>query len=62
MKDFENRINVLLKKELKISRINSIVRVPASLFEGIDKRKRKIPIIMITDGAECVITVDRARL
>ena len=60
--EIESFITSLLKKQSKQEQINAIVRVPASLFKGIDKRKRRIPIIMITDGAECVITVDRARL
>jgi len=52
----------LKKKELKVSRVNPLVRVPARLFTGIDGRKRKIPLIITTDKDGCTITVDRARL
>ena len=52
----------LKKKELKVSRVNPLIRIPAKLFTDIDGRKRIIPIIVISDKDGCTITVDRARL
>jgi len=52
----------LKKKELKVSRVNPLIRIPARLFDGIDKRKRRIPLVMIFAKDGCTIMVDRARL
>ena len=54
--------NGVKEKQLTVSRVNPLIRVLARLFGGIDGRKRRIPIIVISDKDGCTITVDRARL
>ena len=50
------------QKQLRVSRVNPLIRIPAKLFNNIDGRKRRIPIIVVSDKNGCTITVDRARL
>jgi hypothetical protein len=44
-------------KYLKVDRKNPLVRLPAEIFNGIDKRKRKIPIRFDHNVLSSIITI-----
>ena len=46
------------QKRVKIDRANPLIRIPALLFKAIDKRKRKIPLLITFDNLECSIIID----
>ncbi len=50
------------QKEIKVNRVNPLIRIPALLFKSIDKRKRKIPLTITFDDTECSIVVNKELL
>ena len=50
------------QKKIKVDRANPLIRIPALLFRAIDKRKRKIPLIITFDNLECSIIIDQDKL
>lgn len=46
------------EKVLKISRHNPLIRIPASLFKDIDKRKTKIEIKVITNKDSIILKIN----
>ena len=50
------------QKKIRVDRTNPLVRIPALLFKDIDKRKRRIPLIVTFDNSECSVIIDREKL
>ena len=46
-------------KILNVDRKNPLIRIPASLFKHIDKRKRKIPITVTTTENAVTIKINK---
>ncbi len=51
-----------LLKKLTITRANPLVRLPAILFKTIDKRKKKIPLMVTYDNSVFVVEIDKEKL
>ena len=50
---------LVINKELKIDRKNPLVRLPVAMFNGIDKRKKRIPVkLILNDKGVLTITLD----
>jgi hypothetical protein len=49
------------KKEITVSRVNPLIRVPAVLFKGIDKRKRKIPLTITSEETKITIELSQSK-
>ena len=49
-------------KRVKVDRYNALVRIPASMIKSIDKRKRKIPLVVTYNNTQCIIRVDEKKL
>lgn len=47
-----------MEKQITVSRVNPLVRIPAVLFKGIDKRKRRIPLVVDYDNGRCIVKID----
>jgi len=50
------------QKKVKVNRENPLIRIPALLFKDIDKRKRKIPLIITFDNLECSIIINQEEI
>lgn len=51
-----------MTKRPTVNRENATIRIPADLFKQIDKRKRKIPLIIDYTEHACIIKVDFDKL
>ena len=47
-----------MTKRIQIDRKNPIIRIPAKVFDSIDKRKRKIPVVVKIEHTNPIIKVD----
>lgn len=56
------KANEVTQKKIKVDRANPLIRIPALLFKNIDKRKRKIPLIITFDNLECSVIIDQDKL
>ena len=45
-------------KDITVSRVNPLIRIPARLFKNIDKRKKRIPLKVYYNDYQCTIEVD----
>ena len=51
-----------MTKELSVRRLSPIIRIPAVLFKGVDKRKDKIPITVTWTEDFCTVNVNKDKL
>ncbi len=49
--------DIMTKKTIRVNRANPLIRIPAELFKDIDKRKKKIPLIVAIDNISNHLTV-----
>jgi len=61
-KGLQMELSNVKQKKVKVNRENPLIRIPALLFKDIDKRKRKIPLIITFDNLECSIIINQEEI